>query len=68
MVSVTIPWTMMPSFTQARAAGSNQAGGSNSWSHAAVPLSQVDDIRKANVEARELEAYATWCLEAGEYN
>jgi hypothetical protein len=31
-------------------------------------LRQVDDIRKADVEARELEAYAAWCLEAGERN
>ena len=31
-------------------------------------LSQVEDIRKADVEARELEAYAAWYLEAGERN
>ena len=31
-------------------------------------LRQVEDIRKADVEAREIEAYATWCLEAGEHN
>jgi hypothetical protein len=31
-------------------------------------LSQVEEIRKADVEARELEGYAAWYLEAGERN